>query len=165
MSKFHLICSCTICKVECTVQSIKSHFNKHHTKKCIWCGDFTSNVKFCSNSCSAKFNNRQRERIEKPEPFNKFKMTLARYEAGEISERPTLRKCLSHLLGYYCAICNISNWEQRPITLIVDHIDGDASNNFPTNLRLLCPNCNSQTPTFGGRNKGSGRKARGLPLH
>lgn len=165
MSKFHLLCSCTICKIECTVQSIKSHFNKHHTNKCKWCDRFTSNAKFCSNSCAAQFNNRCRESLPKPEPFNRFALTLQRYEAGEVSERSTLRKCLSHTIGYACAICSVSQWVDQPITLIVDHIDGNAGNNSPSNLRLLCPNCNSQTPTFGGRNKGNGRKARGIALH
>lgn len=35
------------------------------------------------------------------------------------------------------------------------HIDGDASNNFRDNLRLVCPNCDSQLDTYKSRNKNS----------
>jgi 5-methylcytosine-specific restriction endonuclease McrA len=57
-----------------------------------------------------------------------------------------------------CAICGIEdNWNGVTLTLIVDHINGDASNNRRENLRLICPNCDSQLPTFKARNRGSGR--------
>lgn len=45
-------------------------------------------------------------------------------------------------------------WDGKPIRMILDHIDGCRFNNRPKNLRLLCPNCNSQLGTTGGRNKG-----------
>lgn len=79
-------------------------------------------------------------------------------------DRATLRKYIAEESGYNCAVCTISEWNGNPITLQVDHIDGDAGNNLPANLRLICPNCHSQTETFGARNKGSGRKSRGLSL-
>lgn len=42
-----------------------------------------------------------------------------------------------------------------PLTLEVDHIDGDFLNNILTNLRFLCPNCHRQTPNFAGRSRGT----------
>lgn len=45
-------------------------------------------------------------------------------------------------------------WNGTPLTLILDHIDGNSHNNTPSNLRLLCPNCDSQLETKGGRNIG-----------
>ncbi len=45
-------------------------------------------------------------------------------------------------------------WQGKPLALILDHINGDRSDNCLENLRLLCPNCNSQQPTFAGKNKG-----------
>ena len=41
-----------------------------------------------------------------------------------------------------------------------DHIDGDATNNRRENLRLVCPNCDSQLPTYKSRNRGKGRHFR-----
>ena len=45
-------------------------------------------------------------------------------------------------------------WQGAPLTLEVDHVDGDYRNNVIVNLRFLCPNCHCQTPTFAGRSRG-----------
>ena len=53
-----------------------------------------------------------------------------------------------------CEICGLGNkWNGKPITLQLDHINGNHSDNRITNLRILCPNCHSQTDTFCGGNK------------
>ena len=57
---------------------------------------------------------------------------------------------------YSCSCCTLGEWNNKPIVLELDHIDGDNRNNEPSNLRLLCPNCHSQTPTFRGRNINNG---------
>ena len=46
------------------------------------------------------------------------------------------------------------------VQFVLDHIDGDASNNWKTNLRLICPNCDSQLDTYKSKNKNSARKFR-----
>jgi len=92
---------------------------------------------------------------------------LEKFIEGKIAGRKTIRRWLIKTVGNKCfnEACSVSNaWLGSSITLVVDHIDGNAANNLPSNLRLLCPNCNSQTSTFCGRNIGSGRGARGLSL-
>ena len=63
-----------------------------------------------------------------------------------------------------CEVCRRTEWNGRPIPLELDHIDGDRLNNLLENLRLLCPNCHAQTPTYRGRNIGRSRASgKGLP--
>jgi hypothetical protein len=49
--------------------------------------------------------------------------------------------------------CGIVEWKGKPISLQLHHISGDNLNHRIENLRLLCPNCHSQTATFAGKNK------------
>lgn len=53
-----------------------------------------------------------------------------------------------------CCCCNLSTWQEQPIPLELDHIDGNKNNNNLSNLRLLCPNCHALTPTYRGKNIG-----------
>ena len=47
-----------------------------------------------------------------------------------------------------CEECGLVDWNNKPITLELDHKNGDTSDNRLKNLRILCPNCHSQTETF-----------------
>ena len=60
----------------------------------------------------------------------------------------------NHLLENKCYMCDLkTEWNKKTLVLILDHINGIPTDNRLLNLRLLCPNCNSQTPTFAGRNR------------
>lgn len=64
--------------------------------------------------------------------------------------REFIIKC--NVIEYKCSKCNLSNkWMGENITLQLDHIDGNRKNNNLENLRFLCPNCHSQTPTWGSK--------------
>lgn len=143
--------------------------------------------KFCSSSCSATHNNKIRirrqynitERIcgacdkllmvyqgkfcsikcTNESSKNKTKLKI---ESGQKVGVDTLRKFLFKTRSNKCEICNGSEWFGKPMPLIMDHINGNPSDDSLTNLRLICPNCDRFLPTFGSRNKGSGRAARGM---
>lgn len=53
----------------------------------------------------------------------------------------------------------------QPIPLELEHKDGNHRNNTPSNVCLLCPNCHSQTDTYGSKNRGQGRSDRSRSSH
>ena len=122
--------------------------------KCINCNiefkyGHSKTGKYCSNACNGE---------------HKSKLHKEAWYRGELKrvERSTMRRYLSEDRGYNCEVCNISDWQGKVITLHVDHINGDPSNDRPDNLRLICPNCHSQTEFLGGGNKGRGRGSLGI---
>jgi hypothetical protein len=117
-------------------------------KECNW--RHQGSNKFCSQPCSAKYKTIDHKR--------KFFSGLLEKRI----DRPTTRKYLAEARGYECEVCSVSDWQGKPITLHVDHINGDPSNDHPDNLRLICPNCHSQTKFLGGANKGRGRGSLGI---
>lgn len=58
------------------------------------------------------------------------------------------------VLEYKCEKCGCDgHWQDGEISLEIDHIDGDNTNNSIDNLHYLCPNCHALTETYRGRNK------------
>lgn len=68
--------------------------------------------------------------------------------------RTVLRKYIrkNGLIPYKCAICGLTEWNGKTLSLELDHINGINDDNRLENLRFLCPNCHSQTDTYGARN-------------
>lgn len=118
------------------------------TYNCLFCNkeskwSHSKTNKFCSNLCQGQY---KWEFITKP-----------KVEAGECTHNSRATKqYLIEKFGENCFICGVGNvYNDKPLTLQLDHIDGDSDNNFPKNLRLLCPNCHSQTDNFGSKGQGN----------
>jgi 5-methylcytosine-specific restriction endonuclease McrA len=68
------------------------------------------------------------------------------------------------LLHYHCYICGLVEWQGKRISLQLDHKNGIKTDCRLENLRLLCPNCHSQTETFAGK-RFKNRCSCGTPIH
>lgn len=77
--------------------------------------------------------------------------TVRRYysrwrECNRIPDRCDISECVFHTSPL--------EWNGKPLSLVLDHINGNRNDNTPNNLRYLCPNCDAQQPTRGGKNIG-----------
>jgi len=106
---------------------------------------------FCSNRCQ-----RSAERTAKTYAWLQTGIATVAGEKGHY-----IRRYLLDAQDGCCDICGIvEEWNGQPLVFVLDHIDGDATNNRRDNLRMVCPNCDSQLPTFKNRNRGRGRQFR-----
>lgn len=94
----------------------------------------------------------------------KIKMWLDTGDTGmtvNTTIRGAIRDYILENQQHKCAICGIKDeWNGQELHFILDHIDGNAANSSRDNVRLICPNCDSQLDTYKSRNKNSARNAR-----
>lgn len=87
----------------------------------------------------------------KPKPIEEVlcKTSSGKRVVSSMVRRAMLESGVLHV----CKECVLgTEWRGSPLTLEIDHINGDGSDNSPDNVRFLCPNCHSQTPTFRSKN-------------
>ncbi|MFC4609433.1 HNH endonuclease signature motif containing protein [Streptomyces maoxianensis] len=92
-------------------------------------------------------------------PAKKPEDVLTKGEGKRRTKTVQLRRALREIgVAEECAECGTGpDWNGRPMTLEIDHINGDWSDDRPDNLRLLCPNCHAITDTWcrGGNRRSS----------
>ena len=136
------------CSSSCS--AIFSNHNRKIWKLCLFCKTkIDSRKKYCSHICQSNF--------KKNNIYNQI-------ENGTytILWSKQYRDYLIEKYGAKCMECgwNKVNSKSNKSTIQLEHIDGNSQNNNLSNLKLLCPNCHSLTPTFGGLNRGKGRHYR-----
>jgi 5-methylcytosine-specific restriction endonuclease McrA len=114
---------------------------------CQHCGCETLKPKFCSFACQQGFAWTVRKR--------------AMEAAGRVvSKNPRAARRYLIERDRACALCGTREWRGQAIPLVLDQIDGDAENWALANLRMICPNCDAQLPTYKSHNWGRGRAKR-----
>jgi len=83
-------------------------------------------------------------------PLEELLTAGAHVDNGQLRRRLLEEEHFEHR----CRICGRATWLGEPIPLELDHINGDRTDNRRENLRMICPNCHAQTPTYRGRNIG-----------
>lgn len=123
---------------------------------CLACGKepASASYKYCSNSCQLKFQHKkyiEDWKIGKEHGLQRL---------GVVSIH--VKRYLREKYGNKCCLCGWAqvNPKTKVVPLVADHIDGNWRNNIEENLRLICPNCDSLSPTYAALNKGNGRKNR-----
>lgn len=76
-----------------------------------------------------------------------YRIKIASTSFEQLSKKEKKRAILVEQ-GGVCLHCGLSEWRGLPLTLELDHVDGNHDNDARDNLRVLCPNCHSQTPTY-----------------
>lgn len=166
-------------------QNIEKYFTSpKHCNQCNSILDYKDRYKvFCNSSCSASFNNKKRTKNDEKKCLQclcligtkkKYCSITCQQKYQSVNRlndwllnnvKPgyaIIKRYLTEKYGYKCLACGIENYNNKPITLEIEHKDGNSDNNNVDNLCFLCPNCHSQTDTYKGKNKGNGRHSRRL---
>ena len=121
-------------------------------KHCYNCGNLLKNSKhkFCSRTCHTEYKRTQIFNAIENDTYNND------------NQNRWHKKYLIDKHGEKCMECNWHEINQysNKIPIELEHIDGNSKNNKLNNLKLLCPNCHSLTPTYRALNKGNGRHCR-----
>lgn len=176
--------------IKCKLKRLGEQYEKHNKKEkiikyCVNCGNKITSRRakfFCGHSCSAIYNNKKRrepkycvncntELNHKQKKYcssfccgeHKRKLIFEQIEKGD--SKLNSKNYKNYLIFKYgekcmdCGWCKTNKYSNK-IPIELEHIDGNSENNSLGNLKLLCPNCHSLTPTYRALNTGNGRHKR-----
>lgn len=115
------------------------------------------NCLICGTDCIVKRNSRgllcSSSKCDGLYKWNKIKAKIDNSDFEGVGKN-SFKRYLKEKYGEQCIFCGQGSiWNNQPLTLDMDHIDGDTANNTLENLRLLCPNCHTQTHTWGKKKR------------
>jgi len=137
----------TIIPIKDNYNETQKKYQNRKKKNCIECGKITIN-KFCSHICQQEKNRKIRNKKIESGDLTLGVRNYKKYLIEKYGE-----KCME------CGWCEINKTSNK-VPIELEHIDGNSENNELTNLKLLCPNCHSLTPTYKALNTGNGRHNR-----
>lgn len=127
------------------IHSLENPINKF----CILCNSALKNgTKFCSRKCQ-KSNN-----------WINTKENLIKNGYDKSYGHHIAKKYLLELTIGKCQICELDTWNNQPMPLVLDHINGNSEDGSLINLRVICNNCDALTDTYKSKNIGNGRSKR-----
>tara|TARA_Y100000310_G_C20704121_1_gene833230 strand:+ start:17299 stop:17910 length:612 start_codon:yes stop_codon:yes gene_type:complete len=135
-------CKCDDCRKS-------KKYNGFKNSTCLFCGTKLikgKQNKYCSNKCQSK---------------HRWELRKSKIDScGVENSSYIVKRYLIEKLGHKCSICGGEHWMNKPIPLILDHINGNPEDNRIVNFRLVCGNCDMQLPTYKNKNAGNGRAYR-----
>jgi len=132
----------------------KGSYKKHYCLNCKKELEYHAkyNTTYCNVQCQTEYalNKKYELFLSNPEENQRANFSYS-----------TLKPIILKEQDHKCAICSMEDrWNNKPLVFIMDHIDGNASNNTRKNYRCICPNCDSQLDTYKSKNKNSARITR-----
>ena len=126
--------------------------------RCLHCGEEPARswYTYCGNVCQLAY---------------QHQLYIQEWQEGKLRGLSKQGVVSTHIKRYLrekyknkCILCGWSeiNKKTGQVPLVADHIDGNWRNNKESNLRLICPNCDSLSSTYAALNKGNGRKNRAI---